>query len=144
MRSFLPTKTLAALAFSALGLACSSTMMAGGGSMVRLSGDQESPPVKTSASGSGTIKVAADGAVSGSVTVSGLTGMAAHIHTSPTKGANGPVIVTLTQTSPGVWAVPAGAKLTSEQMKAYADGLLYVNVHTAENKGGEIRGALTP
>ena len=50
----------------------------------------------------------------------------------------------MVQTSPGVWAVPSGAKLTPEQLKAYSDGLLYVNVHTAENKGGEIRGMVAP
>jgi hypothetical protein len=29
-------------------------------------------------------------------------------------------------------------------MKAFKEGGLYVNVHTAKNKGGEVRGQMTP
>ena len=112
--------------------------------MLKLSGDQEVAPVTSTASGTGTSTVAADGAVSGSVTTTGITATMAHIHMAPSKGANGPVIVPLTQSSPGVWSVPAGAKLTPEQLKAYQDGLLYVNVHSSEHKAGEIRAALMP
>ena len=42
------------------------------------------------------------------------------------------------------WTVPAGAKLTDEQYKDFQAGNLYVNVHSAENKSGEIRGNLSP
>ena len=35
------------------------------------------------------------------------------------------------------------ATLNDAQAKALVDGDLYVNVHTATNKGGEIRGQLT-
>ena len=59
-------------------------------------------------------------------------------------GANGPVSVPLSKTGDGVWSVPAGAKLTPEQLKAFHDGGLYVNVHSAEHKGGEIRAQLKP
>ena len=31
------------------------------------------------------------------------------------------------------------AKLTAEQLKAYKDGQLYINVHSEAHKGGEIR-----
>lgn len=109
----------------------------------KLSGDQEVPPVATGASGTGTIAIAADGAVSGSVTTKGIEGTMAHIHTGA-AGANGPVVVPLTKTADGVWSVPAGAKLTPEQLKAFQDGGLYVNVHSAEHKGGEIRAQLKP
>ena len=47
---------------------------------VSLSGANEVPPVTTSATGDGTITVADDGAVSGSVTTKGVQGTAAHIH----------------------------------------------------------------
>ena len=40
--------------------------------------------------------------------------------------------------------VPAGAKLNDAQIKAFKEGGLYVNVHTAANKGGEVRGQLNP
>lgn len=109
----------------------------------KLGGDQEVPPVATGATGAGTISIAADGAVSGSVTTKGIDGTMAHIHTGA-AGANGPVIVPLTKTGDGVWSVPAGAKLTPEQLKTFQDGGLYVNVHSAEHKGGEIRAQLKP
>ena len=109
----------------------------------KLRGDQEVPPVATGASGTGTIAIAADGAVSGSVTTKGIEGTMAHIHTGA-AGANGPVVVPLTKTADGVWSVPAGAKLTPEQLKTFQDGGLYVNVHSAEHKGGEIRAQLKP
>lgn len=132
-----------ALAATAAALAWSSAALAGT-DMLKLSGAHEVPPVTTSATGTGSITVAADGSVSGSVTTTGVEGTMAHIHMAPGKNMNGPVIVPLTQTSPGVWAVPAGAKLTPEQMQAYAAGHLYVNVHSAQHKGGEIRADLMP
>ncbi len=110
---------------------------------VSLSGAQEVPPVKTSASGSGTIMINADKSVSGSVTTTGVAGTAAHIHLAG-AGKNGPVIVPLTKSGDNGWSVPAGAKLSDDQFKAYKAGDLYVNVHSAANKGGEIRGQLKP
>jgi len=41
-------------------------------------------------------------------------------------------------------AMPAGAKLTEAQFAAFKAGNLYVNIHSDANKGGEIRGQLTP
>ncbi len=110
---------------------------------VTLSGDQEVPAVKTSAAGSGTITINADKTVSGSVTTTGVAGTMAHIHMAA-AGKNGPVIVPLTKSGEGTWSVPAGAKLTDAQYEAFKAGNLYVNVHSAENKGGEIRGQLKP
>jgi hypothetical protein len=34
--------------------------------------------------------------------------------------------------------------LTSEQMQALADGMLYMDIHTTQNRGGELRGILMP
>ena len=110
---------------------------------VTLSGSQEVPPVTTAASGSGTITVGADKAVSGNVTTTGLVGVAAHIHDGA-PGKNGPVIVPLSKTSDNSWSVPAGAKFTDAQYENYKAGNLYINVHTAANKAGEIRGQLKP
>ena len=114
------------------------------GSNVTLSGAEEVPPVTTSASGSGTITVKDDKSVSGSVKTSGVAATAAHIHMGA-AGRNGPVIVPLTKGSDGsTWSVRAGAKLTDAQYDAYKAGNLYVNVHSAAHKGGEIRGQLKP
>ena len=109
---------------------------------VALTGAQEVPPVNTLARGIGTITIGGDGSVKGRVTTSGLVSVAAMIHVgSPDR--NGPVIIPLTKTVDDVWTVPAGAKLTAAQYESYQAGNLYVNVHTAAHKGGEIRGQIT-
>jgi hypothetical protein len=110
---------------------------------LKLSGANEVPPVTTAASGTGSITVADDGSVSGSVKGTGVVATMAHIHVGA-AGKNGPVIVPLTQTAKGEWSVPAGAKLNAEQMKNYRAGELYVNVHSEANKDGEIRAQIIP
>jgi hypothetical protein len=119
------------------------TMSSSGATAVALSGSQEVPPVTTPATGTATIIVGADKSVSGTVTTTGVNATAAHIHMAA-MGQNGPVIITLTKTAEGAWAVPPGAKLTDAQYDAYKAGNLYVNVHSEANKGGEIRGQLKP
>ncbi|MDH6303260.1 NADH:ubiquinone oxidoreductase subunit 5 (subunit L)/multisubunit Na+/H+ antiporter MnhA subunit [Polynucleobacter sphagniphilus] len=108
---------------------------------VTLTGSQEVPPVMTSASGVGAIMVAPDGSVSGTITTSGIDGTMAHIHEAP-MGQNGPVIVSFTKTSDNVWSAPAGAKLTEAQLQSLKSGNLYLNIHSATNKPGEIRAQL--
>ena len=132
--------TIAAAIFS---LAAYSGMAFGDQVKVMLSGDNEVPAVKTAASGEGTITINADKTVSGSVTTTGVMGTMAHIHLAA-AGKNGPVIIPLTKSGDNTWSVSAGAKLTDDQYAAYKAGDLYVNVHSAANKGGEIRGQLKP
>jgi len=127
---------LAILSIGALG----SAIALGAALNVALSGANEVPPVKTAATGKGTITVGDDGSVSGSVTTTGVQGLAAHIHTGAAD-KNGPVIIPLTKDG-DTYKVPPGAKLTPDQMKAFKAGELYVNVHSADNKGGEIRAQL--
>jgi hypothetical protein len=113
------------------------------GSNVMLSGSQEVPPVSTAATGSGIITVLMDRSVSGSVTTSGIAGSAAHIHLAA-PGQNGPVIVPLNKTGDNVWSVPPAIRLNDVQYDAYRLGNLYVNVHSAANPAGEIRGQIKP
>lgn len=132
-----------AIVASALALAaCSSMGMTPmmGSDKLTLSGAGEVPAVTTSASGTGTITVGADHSVSGSVTATGMSPTAAHIHTGA-AGTNGPVIVPFTQ-SGNTFTAPAGSKLTDAQYDAYKAGNLYVNVHSAAYPGGEIRAQL--
>jgi hypothetical protein len=110
---------------------------------VTLGGDQEIPPVTTSASGTGTFTVGADKSVSGSVTISGVSAMVAHVHEGA-AGTTGPIIIPLTKISDTVWALPAGAKLTDAQYESYKAGKLYYNFHSAAYKSGEIRGQIKP
>jgi hypothetical protein len=112
-----------------------------GGEQITLSGNNEVPPVTTSASGSGTVTIKPDGSVSAHVTVTGMDATASHIHEGA-AGANGPVIVPFTKTADNVFDAPAGAKLTDAQMASYKAGKLYVNVHSAKNPGGEVRAQL--
>jgi hypothetical protein len=107
-----------------------------------LTGAQEVPPVQTMASGQSTVTIADDKSVSGSITTSGVVGTMAHVHISKAVGTNGPVIVPLTKTADNVFTVPDGAKISDDQYAAYKAGLLYVNVHSAANPGGEIRANL--
>ena len=134
------------LALAAVLSACSSMGMGadkGMGPELKLTGAQEVPANDSTGVGTGHILVGADGAVSGSVAAPTLPGMAAHIHIGAV-GVNGPVIVPLTAGPGGVWSVPAGAMLTPDQLAAYKAGDLYVNIHTPEHKGGEIRTQLKP
>ena len=131
---------LAALATAAV-LASSAAFTAD--VQVKLTGQEETPPVTTNATGTATIAVGMDRKVTGSVKTTGVDGIAAHIHTGG-PGEKGPPIITLTKGENGVWAVPADATLTDEQYAAFKAGKLYVNVHSAANKGGEIRGQIKP
>ena len=130
------------LAIAAL-LATSLSMGSALAQDLKLTGDQEVPPNSSTAVGTGSIRIDAAGNVSGSVAAPGMAGTMAHIHVGA-AGVNGPVIIPLTGSAGDTWTVPAGAKLTDEQMAAYKAGNLYVNIHTAEHKGGEIRTQLKP
>ena len=110
---------------------------------VVLSGAQEVPPVSTQASANGTISVGADLSISGSVSTTGVEGTMAHIHKAP-AGQNGPVVVPMVKTADNIWSIPAGTKLTEAQFQDLKDGNLYINVHSAAHKGGEVRGQLKP
>jgi hypothetical protein len=110
---------------------------------VKLTGAEETPPVTTTASGAGSIKIAADKSVSGKITTQGIQGTVAHIHLGAV-GVAGPPIITLEKSADGVWSVPAGSKLTDEQFASFTAGQLYVNVHSEAHKPGEIRGQLKP
>ena len=105
---------------------------------LRMTGAEEVPPVSTSASGTGTIRVADDRSVTGAFKTQGATITAAHIHEAG-PGQNGPVIIPLQKAGDNDWVVPPGAKLTEAQYAAYKQGRLYVNFHSAAHKGGEIR-----
>ena len=144
MNALRKSKSLArisALSF-AVALAVGSGSVLAESMNVKLSGDQEVPPVKSSGSGSGTITINDDGSVSGSVTATGFTPTAAHIHEGA-AGKNGPVIVPFTKDG-DKFGPAAGAKLTPDQLKAFKAGGLYVNIHSAAHPGGEVRAQLKP
>ncbi|HUQ10351.1 MAG TPA: CHRD domain-containing protein [Steroidobacteraceae bacterium] len=130
------------LALAAVAAGCA--MMggsSGGGQTVSLSGQNEVPPVATSASGSGTVSVGSDCSVKASITVTGMTATAAHIHQGK-AGANGPVIVPFTKSGENSFVAPDGAKMNEAQCAAFKAGDTYVNVHSEKFKPGEVRAQL--
>jgi hypothetical protein len=70
---------------------------------------------------------------------SSLTGpaTAAHFHGPAQPGTNAPVEVPLTDVDKS--PIKGSAVLTEAQAKDLLSGNMYVNIHTAANKGGEIR-----
>ena len=109
-----------------------------------LDGKSEVPP-NTSA-GTGTADVDYDAAtkkLSWKLSYSGLTGpaTAAHFHGPAEPGKNAGVAVAIPNatTSP----TEGSATLTDAQAADLLAGKYYVNVHTAANPGGEIRGQVT-
>jgi hypothetical protein len=108
-----------------------------------MSAAEETPP--TDSKGTGTVQATYDTAskkLTWTVTYSGLTGpaTAAHFHGPAPVGKAAGVEVA----APGADKSPfeGSATLTDAQAKDFADGLIYFNIHTAANKGGEIRGQL--
>ena len=82
-------------------------------------------------------------AESGTLKSSGMDGTVAHIHVGA-PGQSGPPIITLSKGPDGTWSVPEGAKLTDDQYASFKAGNLYVNIHSADHKPGEIRAQLKP
>jgi hypothetical protein len=106
-----------------------------------LTGPAETPP--TDSKGTGTLTATFDTGTKTlvwSVDYSGLTGpaVAAHFHGPAPAGKPAPVEVP--QTAGLDSPMKGSAVLTDAQAKDLMDGMLYFNIHTAANKGGEIRG----
>lgn len=109
-----------------------------------LSGTQEVPAVDSVGTAQADFSVnLVSGEVTGSIVVNGITPTAAHIHNA-FAGANGGVLVGLEQDSGNTdqWNAPAGAMLDAEGVDRLLAGALYVNVHTAANPPGELRGQI--
>ena len=105
-----------------------------------LSGANEVPPTTTTAAGRGRAELDANTLdVFVTVTTTGMTATAAHLHLGAV-GANGPVIVPLTQGPTNTWTSAAGTKLTQAQAVVFAAGGAYFNAHSAALPGGEVRG----
>ena len=108
-----------------------------------LSGSQEVPPKNTNATGTmnGTLDTATK-KLTYDISYTGLSGPAtmAHIHGPAAAGANAPILVPFQNaTSP----IAGTMTVNNATEQAIMDGKAYVNVHTAANPGGEIRGQIT-
>jgi hypothetical protein len=111
-----------------------------------LKGSSEVPANTTTGSGSGTVTLdPATNKITWNVSFSGLTGpaTAVHIHGPAPVGKNAGVLIWLstkgqTATSP----LSGSGDFTPAQAQDLINGDCYINVHTAANPGGEIRGQL--
>jgi len=109
-----------------------------------LSGKSEVPPNASTATGTADIDYdPSTKKISWKLTYSGLSGpaTAAHFHGPAETGKNAGVAVAI----PNAGSSPAegSATLTDAQAADLEAGKYYVNVHTAANPGGEIRGQVT-
>ena len=82
-----------------------------------------------------------DKSIAYTVTVTDLTGppLAAHIHQAP-PGTPGPIRITLDQNNLAGGAPPL--PVPGDLVEPLYDGGTYVNVHTAQNPSGEVRGQI--
>ena len=139
------SKTRTVLATLALGAAVAYAGSAFADKMkATLDGASEVPPVTTA--GKGTADVDFDPAtkkLSWKLTHSGLSGpaTAAHFHGPGEPGKNAGVAVAIPNAASS--PVEGSATLTDAQAADLAAGKYYINVHTAANPGGEIRGQVT-
>lgn len=113
----------------------------------RLNGAQEVPVVATSAQGVAAITLnATRDTIFIQAAFSGLSGpiTGAHFHDAPV-GQTAPVSVNLLTLRRGnrLSGYLAGADVTPNRIARLLRGLVYLNIHTAANPGGEIRGQVT-
>jgi hypothetical protein len=134
---------LGALAFAALLAAGTTALAETVAYKAVLDGKHEVPPNDTK--GTGSVHAKYDTAtmkLSYSVKYSGLSGAAtaAHFHGPAKPGDNAGPIITLA--APLASPIKGEETLTKEQADELANGLWYLNVHTAAHPPGEIRGQL--
>ena len=137
------SKTKTMLATLALGaaVAFAGSAVAADKLKATLDGKSEVPPNTSAAKGSADLEWdAASKKLSWKITYSGLSGpaTAAHFHGPAAAGANAGVAVPIPNATSS--PVEGSATLTDAQAADLAGGKYYINIHTAANPGGEIRG----
>jgi hypothetical protein len=131
--------------------------------VAHLSGGEEVPPAQTRGQGQAIFQIDPDGtSISYKLIVANIQNVTmAHIHLAP-AGVNGPVVTWLYPDAPPAQLIPgrvngvlaegvitefdlvgplAGATL-EDLIEALRSGNAYVNVHTSQYPGGEIRGQI--
>ena len=112
-----------------------------------LTNKDEVPPTAGAGTGDGTVVLnTATNEITWNVTFSGLTGpaIAAHIHGPGVPGANAGVLVGFDPPKAPAGEIKGSNVILVKQVEDLKAGKWYVNIHTAANKGGEIRGQLMP
>jgi hypothetical protein len=114
--------------------------------VANLTSAQEVPTNATTGKGVCTITLnAAETQININLTYSGLSSAAnaGHIHGPAPVGVNAGILITFTGvTGTSNTIIISGQAITPTQVQQLRSGQLYVNVHTVNNSGGEIRGQL--
>ena len=108
-----------------------------------LAASSEVPPNQSKGTGSATVNLdTATKQMSWTIQYAGLSGpaTAAHFHCPADPGTNAGVAVPITV---GPSPIQGNASLTEAQMTDLENGKCYINIHTEQNKGGELRGQVT-
>ena len=112
---------------------------------VTIDPSQEVPPPVSSGIGTATVTLDdVTGLVTVAGTFSGLTSnaSAAHLHGLAGPGALGGVLISLTETGGTSGNVTGSGTLSAANVTGMLNGLTYLNIHTTNNPGGEIRGQI--
>ncbi len=121
----------------------------GAGFDTRMTGPQEVPPNNTAGTATGTFRLTQAGFVF-NFTADDLTGpiIAAHFHSGQRGNPGAPIrVITSNEingtTGAGVWTASDPSPLNPTQMASLLSEGIYVNLHTAQTPGGEVRGQVT-
>ena len=108
-----------------------------------IDGLQPVPPTNSPGLGVGDVTLQLDGMLDFDIVFSGLLApeIAAHFHGPAMPGQNAGVLFGLPPGSPKIGSV---GPLSAQQQSDLLDGLWYVNIHSSQFPGGEIRGQVVP
>ncbi len=145
MRSWMSVMALVGLAWTAsVGIVQAAPVSV----TIPLTGAQQVPPVTTPATGSAKLTYdSASHVLTWSVTYSGLSTPVtmAHFHGPAPEGKNAGVLIWISKKGEAVASPIKGeVTLTEAQATQMLAGDWYVNVHTSDHPGGEIRGQVVP
>ena len=110
-----------------------------------LSGDAEVPAVSTPATGLAALSLEGSN-LTYYISFSGLSSpaIAAHIHATATPTNTAGVVVPFSPPAATAGIISGTVLLTADQVADIVNGMAYVNIHTANNASGEIRGQIVP
>lgn len=148
MRRFIPMLAVAAIAVGLVACQQQMAMSDQKAYKAHLTAASEVPPVNSAGVGDAALTLdTKTKQLSWTVKFSGLTGpaIAAHIHGPAAMGVNAGVAIPFDGVPAATSGEIKGSKvLTDAQIADLDGGKFYVNIHTPNNKGGEIRGQVGP
>ncbi len=111
---------------------------------VSLSGAQEVPALSNPGSSGGATVTLNGNTLTVDGSYSGFTATMAHVHGPAAAGSNASVVNGVMLNISVAGKFTGQLTLTDAQVTQFKNGLYYLNVHSAANSGGEIRGQIIP